>query len=86
MPAKSDRLDVRLTPEHKDLIERAAAATGQAISAFAVSNLVERAREVLSRHEQTVLSARDWRRFVEVLEREEEPTPALRRAVRRRRG
>ncbi len=86
MKTKTDRLEVRLSREHKELIERAAAASGQPISAFAIANLVERAREALARHEQTVLSHRDWQRFLEILEREEEPTLALRKAIRKRRG
>lgn len=84
MPAKSERLEVRVSREHKQLLERAAAVTGQGLSAFAVSNLVERAREVLDQHERTTLTLRDRGRFLEILE-ESEPTEALRTAVRRHR-
>ncbi|MBI2895463.1 MAG: DUF1778 domain-containing protein [Deltaproteobacteria bacterium] len=79
---KSERLDVRLSPDHKELIEDAAALAGQPTSAFAVSTLVERARQIVSDRETTVLSARDKRRFLEILD-EQKPSERLRRAAQR---
>ena len=36
MAAKTERLEIRIRPEHKQLIERAAAASGQLVSQFVV--------------------------------------------------
>ena len=79
---KSERLEMRVSQEHKDLIERAAAITGQPVTAFAISNLVERAEEILDRHQQTILSSRDQELFMEILDADEEPTAALVEAAR----
>ena len=84
MPTRSERLDVRLTPDQKDLLERAASLTGQPLTGFAVSNLVERAQEILDSFHRTVLSRRDGERFLEILASDPEPTPALKAALRRR--
>src|SRR5438105_131870 len=79
---KSERLEVRISHTHKALIEEAAALSGQALTTFAVSTLVERAEGILRRHETTVLSARDRELFLRILD-DEKPAAALRKAARR---
>lgn len=84
MTTKTDRLEMRLTGEQKDLLERAAAISGQALTGFALSHLLDTAREVIERHQRTQLSLRDGLRFLEILEADAKPGPALAAAVRRR--
>jgi len=79
MATKTVRIDVRLSPEHKALIENAAALNGQSVSAFVVSEVLERARQI----QLTLLTRRDWDRFLAIVDREEEPTPALVAAARK---
>jgi len=78
-PETPARLAFRLSFEAKLLIEQAAAASGQTVSAFAVSRLVRSAEEVLERRK---LSDRDRDRFLELIDRNDEPSPALKRAAR----
>ena len=73
MAAKTERIEVRLSTEHKALIEHAARLRGQSLSAFVVSEALEQARRV----ELTVLTRRDWEQFLQIMDREEEPAPAL---------
>lgn len=80
---KTERLEMRLNAEHKELLEQAAAVTGQTVSAFGVPLLVAKARETLERHNKTVLSQADAKRFLEILESDEEPVPALKAAAKR---
>jgi uncharacterized protein (DUF1778 family) len=86
MATKTDRLDMRLTTEQKEILERAAAISGQPLTGFALSHLLETAQDLIERHQRTVLSLRDGRRFLEVLEADEAPAPALAAALRRRRA
>ena len=79
MDAKTERIEVRLSPEHKAVIEEAAAARGQSLSAFVVSQALEQALRL----RVTVLTRRDWERFLEIMDREEKPTPALAAAARK---
>lgn len=82
-PSKtSARLDFRLNVDAKLLIEQAAAAKGQTVSDFAVSTLVRSAEEVLERLERRKLSNRDRDRFLELLDRSDEPNAALKKAAR----
>ena len=77
----SARLDFRIAPENKQVIEKAATLNGQSVSDFAVSTLLKSAREVLEQHGQTTLSNRDRDAFLEMLDNPPEPNEALRRAV-----
>ncbi|MBI3298459.1 MAG: DUF1778 domain-containing protein [Elusimicrobia bacterium] len=86
MATKTDRLDMRLTTEQKDLLERAAAISGQPLTGFALSHLLEAAQDLIESHQRTVLSLQDGRRFLEILEADEVPAPALTAALRRRRA
>ncbi len=78
-----ERLDFRLDPEHKLLIERAAAYRGETVTGYAISTLVREAQRVIREHEVITLTDRDRDRFLELLANPPEPTEALRRAARR---
>lgn len=77
-----DRLNFRLCRQHKTLIERAATTLGQSLTEFAVGSLVRDARAVLHEQETTVLSDRDRRVFLSMLEAKGEPNEALKTAAR----
>ncbi|MFB3892494.1 MAG: DUF1778 domain-containing protein [Phycisphaerae bacterium] len=81
--SSSSRLAVRLDPELKDLIERAAAVLGQTISSFAVSTLTTEARKVVEEHEIIRLSNRDRDRILALLDNPPAPSERLRRAMKR---
>jgi uncharacterized protein (DUF1778 family) len=82
---KSDaRLNFRLNSEFKKIIEDAAAHTGQTVSDFAISTLVEASRRVLHEEHVTRLSERDRHLFVEMLDDETtKPNDALVKAAKR---
>ena len=86
MPAtKSDaRLNFRLTSELKKTIEEAAAQSGQSISDFAVSTLVQVSRRILHEQQITRLTERDRQLFVEMLDDQSpKPNAALIKAAKR---
>jgi len=80
---RTARLDVRVPPETKQLIERAADMEGMSITQFTETALVQQARAIIASHERTLLSRRDQERFLALLEEDQEPTEALNRAVDR---
>lgn len=83
--AKSDaRLNFRLNSELKKTIADAAAHSGQTISDFAISTLVQASRRILHEQQVTRLSERDGQRFVEMLDDEStKPNEALVKAAKR---
>src|SRR5437868_5601207 len=74
------RIEFQLPDQAKAIIEEAAALTGQSLSDFAVSTLLEKANQVLESHRIRSLSERDARTFLNVLD-SEQPNQTLREAA-----
>lgn len=85
MEAKSNsRLNFRLNSELKKTIEDAAAHTGQSVTDFAVSTLIQASRQILQERQVTRLSERDRQLFVAMLDDEStQPNEALKKAANR---
>ena len=82
--AREDRIEVRATKEEKRILAAAAAYERLDVTSFILRNVLPAAREVVDRAERIVLSERDTRRVLELLESPPEPPPALIAAARRR--
>ncbi len=82
---KDDRLQIRVGPADKALLERAAAASHLNVSAFVVQAAASKAEEVLAERSSIRLSARAAAAFTEALERPAEVNDRLAKALRRRR-
>jgi uncharacterized protein (DUF1778 family) len=79
----SARLNFRLPRELKELIENAAAYSGQSLSDFAVSTLAKSARDIVEQERITRLSLRDAKRFMEIMDRSNAmPNRTLRAAAK----
>ena len=76
------RLNVRLRPDLKDRIEKAASISGKSITDFAVTTLVETADEILERHQIAQLSDRDRDIFLAIIDRAAKPNARLKRAAK----
>jgi len=79
----TSRLDFRLSAPNKGLIDRAAACLGLTTTAFAVSTLTERARQVVDEHTTITLSDRARDSFLAKLDEDAEPNARLRQAADR---
>ncbi len=77
------RLDYRVTPEIKELVDKAARLLGQTEASFARSALTEKAHQVITEHTITRLSARDWDELNALLAAEPQPTKKLKEAAAR---
>jgi uncharacterized protein (DUF1778 family) len=63
---RSKRLEIRTTAEERDLIDRAAIASGTDLTTFIVTHITDAAREVLADRDRFVLSpeaASEWDRI-----------------------
>jgi uncharacterized protein (DUF1778 family) len=81
---REDRIELRATKEEKLLLAAAAAYERLDVTSFIMRSVLPTAREVVDRAERIVLSARDSKRVLELLENPPKPTPALLAAARRR--
>lgn len=83
-PARDDRIELRATREEKRLIAEAAAREQLDVTRFIMRSVLPVAREVVRRSERIVLSERDSKRVLELLEQPPKPTEALVAAAKRR--
>ena len=81
---REDRIELRATKEEKRLLATAAAYERLDVTTYIMRNVLPGARQVVDRAERIVLSKRDSKRILQLLENPPEPTPALRAAARRR--
>lgn len=80
-----ERIDLRTSPEIKELIVRAASTAGMTVSAFLLGTAQERAKTILSEAEMVTLSTRDWDAFAKSLDKTEKARPKLAAAMARHR-
>ena len=78
---KTQRLELRLTPSAKKVIQQAMSVTGLAAGDLAY----EGARRLLDEHRRMVLSGADRDAFLAAVGRNPEPTPRLVEALKRHR-
>ena len=76
------RIEARVSPEQKELFERAAAIEGVTLTDFAISTMHRAATSIVQEHTTIELSVRNQRAFVEALRNPPEPNEALREAAK----
>ncbi len=64
---RAERLEARITPAQKALIEHAAALQGRSVTDFVLASVQEAASRAIDEHERLSLSVRDARAFVQAL-------------------
>lgn len=79
---RRERLEARVTPELKALLQRAAVLEGRTVTDFLVSSVQAAALETTHRHEVITLTVRDHAIFIEALLNPPEPNEQLRQAAR----
>lgn len=83
---KDERLDIRLTGEHRGLLQQAADRRGQSLSDFVRAAALDKAAELARDSRTTVLSDRDRDLFLGELADDSEPSEALLDTVRHHRS
>jgi uncharacterized protein (DUF1778 family) len=78
---KSERLEVRVSPEEKATVETAAAISGLSISAYLRSRLLEQAQAEILDQQNLVLSRQDWALFAAALDNPPPANTALQQAM-----
>jgi len=80
---RSRRLELRTTPDERDLIDRAVAASDTDVTDFVVSNAVEAARRVLADRDRFDLDAKAAEAWDAINARPARDLPGLRRLMDR---
>lgn len=74
---KEERLELRLRPEERRVLDEAAQASSLSTSAFVLSHATAAAQSLLADRTQFVLPVERWDEFVQLLDREARPMPGL---------
>jgi uncharacterized protein (DUF1778 family) len=74
---KTARLDLRISPDQKQLFEEAAAVTDQTVTEFVVQSAAVAARDVVADRTRFVLPPDQWAAFRAAIEREPRYLPRL---------
>jgi uncharacterized protein (DUF1778 family) len=75
--ARRHRLEVRVTPEQDALIRQAADLEDTTVTAFVLDTVTSRAKVVVKRHQDLVLSNQAFDRFIAELDKPAKPVPEL---------
>lgn len=81
-PARTARLEARVTDEQKNLLQRAAALTGRSLSDFVVTAVQEAAMRTIHDYELLRLTAEERTAFVKTLLNPPAPGERLKKAVK----
>ena len=79
---KSDRISCRITPEHKQILERAAARRGLSVTDYLVSTALQTANDELRQEDSLRLPREDWEALLALLENPPAPGPVLVEAMK----
>ncbi|MFY9226855.1 MAG: DUF1778 domain-containing protein [Blastocatellia bacterium] len=74
---KTQKLDIRLTPEAKQKLYSAAAILQRSVSEFILESALARAEETLADRKHFGLKAEQWTAFMEALDKERVILPRL---------
>jgi uncharacterized protein (DUF1778 family) len=78
---RSEKLDLRLTPDHKSLLQTAALASNRSVSEFVLESALARAQETLPDRQHFGLAADRWEAFARALDEPVRPLPRLARLL-----
>jgi uncharacterized protein (DUF1778 family) len=78
---RSEKLDLRLTPEAKRALQAAAAAVHRSVSEFVLESALARADEALADRRAFSLNAAQWKAFIAALDAPPSPLPRLQRLL-----
>ena len=82
MNAATDRLDIRLPPDDKRMLARAAQLGGVTLSQFVLAPALSRARKVIAGAEQLAFTSKAYQDVLDALANPPQPTAALILAMR----
>jgi uncharacterized protein (DUF1778 family) len=78
---RQERISIRLSPQSKRKLERAAAYADKTLTDFVVDVALQKADAVVREHEVITLNAEEWERFQDLLLNPPEPNEKLQRAL-----
>lgn len=80
-PTRTEKLDLRLTPDAKRMLASAAAAERRSLSDFVLESALDRAEETLADRRSFQLDTEQWAAFMAALDAPPKDLPRLKRLL-----
>ena len=80
-PARTEKLDLRLTPRAKRVLQSAASAANRSVSEFVLESALARAEETLPDRQHFGLDAEKWTAFLKALDAPPRSLPRLKKLL-----
>lgn len=80
-PRRSEKLDLRLTPQAKRRLTAAAESVQRSVSDFVLTSALERADETLADKRVFALDTDDWAKFLAALDAPPRPMPRMKQLL-----
>jgi uncharacterized protein (DUF1778 family) len=84
--SRSERVDLRMTPAAKQMLQQAATVTNKTLSEFLLDTGLTAAHDALSDRRVFQLDSRRWKAFMDALEAPPRANPRLRKLLQRKRA
>ncbi|MGE0109489.1 MAG: DUF1778 domain-containing protein [Bdellovibrionales bacterium] len=81
---RSDKIDLRLSVQSKQLLRNAAIASNKSMSEFVLESALARAEETLADRRVFTLDTKQWKRFMDALDAPAHELPRLKRLFQER--
>jgi uncharacterized protein (DUF1778 family) len=81
LSTRSEKIDIRITPDAKRVIQEAAREKHTTISQFVVDTALSVAREILAERNHIALNAEQWKKFIEALDAPPRAHPRMKRLL-----
>ncbi len=78
---RTEKLDLRLTPSAKRVLQSAATATRRSVSEFVLESALARAEETLADRHRFGLDAEHWAAFMKALDAPARPLPRVQKLL-----
>ena len=78
---RTEKIDLRLTPSAKRVLQSAATAAQRSVSEFVLESALDRAQETLPDRQHFGLDAARWKAFLAALDAPPRPLPRLQRLL-----
>ncbi len=78
---RTQKIDIRVTPEHKQTLQAAATAANQSVSEFVLASALEHAAETLPDRRYFGLDAERWEAFLAALDAPPRDLPRMRKLL-----
>lgn len=79
---RSEKLDLRIAPEDKQILRTAASASGRTLAQFVLESAIARAQETLPDRRAFGLDVEAWEAFIAALETSPRPLPRVERLLK----